>query len=186
MEAVERRLSINERIEGRGKVSLAALCVAWLSIPVFLFVGFVVAAVPAIYKASNAAKTLQSAGFFAEFNDAIKSIPKPLIIALSIPVCLLILVWIGWGLVTTKRHFDCELVYTDNRVLGTCGGQSLDTEFLDVKNVFVSRSIWGKLFRYGNVTISAKGGSVTFRNLIDPNRLKEILMSKTSQDQWKV
>ena len=77
----------------------------------------------------------------------------------------------------TFRHFDNKLTVVNSDVYCYSRGQHLSTTLAEIDNVFIEQSIWGKLFDYGNVTVAAKNGSLTVKNIANPNDIANILKS---------
>ena len=77
----------------------------------------------------------------------------------------------------TFRHFDNKLTVVNGDVYCYSRGQHLSTTLAEIDNVFIEQSIWGKLFDYGNITVATKNGSLTVRNIANPNDIANILKS---------
>lgn len=90
---------------------------------------------------------------------------------------LMAVIWVIWCIVMTFRHFDNKLTVVNGDVYCYSRGQHLSTTLAKIDNVFIEQSIWGKLFDYGNVTVAAKNGSLTVRNIANPNDIANILKS---------
>ena len=82
-------------------------------------------------------------------------------------VCV-VLAWLVWCLLMTYRHFQYKFVMTNQRVLGVAKGELLEASLNEVKNANIEQSIWGKLFRYGAVTVQTAKGTLTFYNIQNP------------------
>lgn len=90
---------------------------------------------------------------------------------------LMAVIWVIWCIVMTFRHFDNKLTVVNGDVYCYSRGQHLSTTLAEIDNVFIEQSIWGKLFDYGNITVAAKNGSLTVRNIANPNDIANILKS---------
>lgn len=90
---------------------------------------------------------------------------------------LMAVIWVIWCIVMTFRHFDNKLTVVNGDVYCYSRGQHLSTTLAEIDNVFIEQSIWGKLFDYGNITVAAKSGSLTVRNIANPNDIANILKS---------
>lgn len=99
---------------------------------------------------------------------------RSLMIVLTI---LMAVIWVIWCIVMTFRHFDNKLTVVNGDVYCSSRGQHLSTTLTEIDNVFIEQSIWGKLFDYGNITVAAKNGSLTVRNIANPNDIANILKS---------
>ena len=182
---LERTLKNDEKITERSKQSYAAIAVMWLSIPaVFLFVFLFVVLPPIIRilvsKELNEALQAQLGIDALSFQDAVASaFPHSFVNGLLIAAAsLLAAVWLIWACIMTQRCLGYELAFTDLRVIGKAKELFFEAPFSKVKNAFIERSIWGKLFGYGNVTVYAEDtSSCTFRNIKNPEYWRQKLLS---------
>ena len=173
---LERTLKNDEKITERSKQSYAAIAVMWLSIPaVFLFVFLFVVLPPIIRilvsKELNEALQAQLGIDALSFQDAVASaFPHSFVNGLLIAAAsLLAAVWLIWACIMTQRCLGYELAFTD---------LFFEAPFSKVKNAFIERSIWGKLFGYGNVTVYAEDtSSCTFRNIKNPEYWRQKLLA---------
>ena len=150
-------LKSGETIEYSTKISKKALLVTWLAIPAFIFVPSAVAYIPQLIKS-----LVQNGIRDALFGDALPSFPTIwsilpdsvgtfLRVLITIPIVLLILVWLGICLVQTQRHFKNSLFVTNYRVIGESIEGDVYEELSNIKNVHVEQSLFGKIFNYGAI-----------------------------------
>lgn len=162
MRAEEIQLKEGEHLLGSAKISRAAIAALWLSVPCFLVVGlwgFVPATVSILRLAAFIDENL-----FSVLEKAIAGI----VIALS-------LVWAAVAAVLTKKNVCYSLVYTDFRVVATFRNTLFEANISEIKNVFAEQSLWGKIFRYGALTVQAEKGSITVKNVCDPMTIQKQL-----------
>lgn len=176
-------LKSGETIEYSTKISKKALLVTWLAIPAFIFVPSAVAYIPQLIKS-----LVQNGIRDALFGDALPSFPTIwsilpdsvgtfLRVLITIPIVLLILVWLGICLVQTQRHFKNSLFVTNYRVIGESIEGDVYEELSNIKNVHVEQSLFGKIFNYGAIVISCKSKSLTIKNIDDPKKVYKMLLS---------
>ncbi len=176
-------LKSGETIEYSTKISKKALLVTWLAIPAFIFVPSAVAYIPQLIKS-----LVQNGIRDALFGDALPSFPTIwsilpdsvgtfLRVLITIPIVLLILVWLGICLVQTQRHFKNSLFVTNYRVIGESIEGDIYEELSNIKNVHVEQSLFGKIFNYGAIVISSKSKSLTIKNIDDPKKVYKMLLS---------
>ena len=181
---LESTLKNDEKITERSKQSHAAIIVMWMSIPaVFLFVFLFVVLPPIVHamisRELSEALQAQLGVETLSFWDAAASVfPHSAVNALLIAsASVLAAVWLIWACVMTRRCLGYEIAFTDLRVIGKAKELFFEAPFGKIKNVFVERSIWGKLFGYGNVTVYAENiSSCTFRNIKDPDYWRQRLL----------
>lgn len=173
-----------ETVVLKAKISKAAIIADWLCLPaVFLFFFLTVCLPVAIPKYLDA--EVQKLVFDAvgienpDFGDILMNlgialqIPKFITVGVGVLLGLLVFCWLVWACVKTYLHFGYELVATDKRILVRARGDVLESSWQDVKNVFVSQSVGGRIFRYGNVTVHTVRGALTVKSVTRPNRFKE-------------
>lgn len=182
--ALRDQVKQGEEIVREVKISKAAILVDWLSIPcVFLFF-FLTVCLPVIvqtYAKEEVRNKLlemlgaEEIGFFDIMGNLGFVIGLPAFVR-GFVVFLFVLLGVSWlvfCLIQTKRHFGYEIVITERRILARAKSELFDEEWSRVKNVFVERSLWGKLFRYGTVTIHGVSGSVSVRHVGDPESVQK-------------
>ncbi len=109
------------------------------------------------------------------------SIPKIVLVILAIPLILLALVWVGFCLVLTYRHFQYFVAVTNRRVIGKVKDEEVYSRLELVINVFLTQSLWGKLLNYGTITVATKKGTFDFKSIHNPKRITRLLMEYASE-----
>lgn len=188
MVAVE--LQQDEKIVIESRPSKPALIITWCAIPGVFFVFFAFTILPKLIKTAFSktarAIAMEAVGVTSpeEFNlvgyvfdSVFGNIPSFLLVLICVPLVILVLAWLGMCLVMTYRHFQYYLAVTDHRVVGKAMGEELSAPFNEIVNVFIERSIWGKLLNYGAIVVHTKKKTLTFKNIRDPKKLYGLLMS---------
>lgn len=200
------QLQEGEIIEREAVISRAALIMIWVSVPAFLIIDFLTVYLPQIISyAVNAelkqmlleqlglqqlsfsnlyaaARTDIYSQIFSFLPASFINFVKGLFTAMLI---ILIIVWLIWACIVTKLNLRYSLVITNMRVLARAKDDVFETSYDEINNVVVGRSIWGKLLRYGEITVQAENGSVTVKNIADAEEIKNLLNAKIDQDQDK-
>lgn len=183
-------LKENETIQEEAKISKIGLLIAWLSIPAVLLLFFLFTYMPYLVRMAlsqsfrNALMAQYEVDLFSEldlskvlFGLVFEKVPNVLIVLLCIPLVLLVIAWLGLCLYKTSRYFGYSLALTDLRIIGKAAQETLDAPFNEIVNVFMERSLVGKIFNYGNIVVSTKRKSLTFKNIHDPKRMYSFIMS---------
>jgi uncharacterized membrane protein YdbT with pleckstrin-like domain len=79
------------------------------------------------------------------------------------------------------RFVTTELGFTNKRVIGKTGlinTKSLDSPLNKLNNSSVSSGLFGKIFGYGNVSISTSSGSYAYKGIAEPETLRAALMQQ--------
>lgn len=71
---------------------------------------------------------------------------------------------------------------TNYRVVGESRQGEIEEEIYDIKNVHVEQSLFGKIFNYGAVVINGRKKSLTVKNIDNPQKVRQILMSYIEND----
>lgn len=184
------RLEEQEIVKAEANISKAGLVVMWLSIPTVLLVTFICTYMPYMVKIlfSKAFREVimeqYNVEFFSELNvsDVLSelvfgNIPTILIVLFCIPIVLLIVAWLGWCLYKTSRYFNYCLAITDRRIIGKANQELLSAPLEEVVNVFIERSLTGRIFNYGNIVVHTKRKSVTFKHIHNPMQMYKLIMS---------
>lgn len=147
-----------ERIEAEASLSVARLLLLWLSIPAALL----------IFSPLLLLRLL----LISLFNRF-----WVLRVFVQFLLLLLLFSWLGCCLFLTHRHFGTHLALSDRRVLGVVNGKLLAAPFGEIVNVFLERSVGGRVFDYGDLTVSTKRGALTFHHLRAPAPLYQYLLA---------
>ena len=188
---LKEKLNDCETIVAEAKISKASILLDWLSIPSVLLIIFLSVCLPvlldiysSVHKLETIAKVLgvEEVKFFdlvANMGIAFR-LPKFLIVFMDVMLGLLVISWFVWACVKTKWHFGYELIATDSRLLLWAKGQFLESKWLDVKNVFIGQSLWGRIFNYGTVTVHCKNGALTVKNITNPLQYQKEFYNRNS------
>ena len=178
-----------EQVEYEAKVSKKALLVTWLAIPAFIYVPATIAYIPTFIKSlvTNKIKDVvfgnvdipSFPSVWSLLPDEIGNFVRVLV---TIPLVLLFLVWLGFCLVQTKRHFQNSLFVTNYRVVGESRQGEIEEELSNIKNVHVEQSLFGKIFNYGAIVINGKKKSLTIKNIDNPKKVHKMLISYVEND----
>lgn len=178
------RLQEGESIVAEAKISRAAIVIDWVVLPavlLLLFLGVCLPPLLSIYFGVKQTERIAQALGIEEVNfldlllhmGVAFRLPKFLTVFISLTLVLLIVSWLGWACVKTYLHFGYELIVTDRRILLYAKGEYLESKWEDVKNVFVGQSLWGRIFRYGSVTVHTSRGAATVKDVTDPYRYRQ-------------
>lgn len=179
--ALRDKVKINEKIVAEVNISKKAIIVDWLAIPSVFVVFFLSVCLPVIIRTLtvNTAKAafeqaigIENAGFSDVAGNMWRAImpnvPNAVLVFVQVLIWLLFIVWLIFALVRTKLHFGYEVILTDKRVLARARNAYFESEWQDVKNVFVGQSIWGRLLKYGSLTIQGARSSITVHHINNP------------------
>lgn len=98
--------------------------------------------------------------------------------------CWLLLIPTVKAIIATIRFSRIELAVTNKRIIGKIGvanTQSLDAPLNKIQNVGVKQKFGGKIFNYGDVTITTAAGEFNFGAIKNVNAFKGILMAQIDQ-----
>lgn len=192
---LKEKLNESETIVAEAHISKAAIVIDWLAIPCALLLLFLSVCLPiltSIYSSVQKVEMIaQALGVDVEevtFFDLVAHmgiafrLPKFLIVFLTILLTILLSSWLCWACVKTSLHFGYELIATDRRILLRAKGEEMECDWENVKNVFIGQSVWGKLFRYGNVTVHGSRGAITVKSVTDPYRYRQEFYNRTSDE----
>ena len=188
-------IKTDENVVNRLKTSKAAILVDWLSLPTLFMLFFLTVIVPVAVKtyASNELKTLimENAGLeelglgdllsdpFRTLFPEISGIVRGLLIAV---VIILYVIWFAFCCIRTKLNTGYELVITDKRILASVKGEISTESWKDIKNVYIERSIWGRMLKFGTVTINAVSRTVTVRHIVEPMIVRNEFYSRCGEN----
>ena len=174
----------NESIEMQSTPSKLSLWVAWLSVPSIGLVLFLTVYLPNLLRLwfSKAVReaVLSEVGVdkLGEMDvssyimgEITGSLPKVVVVLVSIPIVLLCLAWLVVCIWMTKRHFGYELAITNLRVIGKARNETFASPTAEIKNVFIEQSLWGKIFNYATITVQSRKGTKSFYNISSPNKM---------------
>ena len=65
----------------------------------------------------------------------------------------------------TKKFKQNELLFTTEEVVGRNKKNVLKIPLKAVSNIYVEKSLWGRIFKYGTITIVSSKGSVSIENI---------------------
>lgn len=183
-----------EKVVAVSKTTKIGLILTWMSIPGFYFVLWLITYVPVAVKTAVSASfrqtIMQELGvsdwgqvnlFAYVFGQIHIEIPRFIFVLLGVSAGMLILIWLACCLVMTWRHFRYNLAITDLRVIGRAQGEILDSPLNEIVNVYIERSIWGRLLGYSAITVQTKRKSLTVKNIKDPKSIFDLLMSYASE-----
>lgn len=188
---------------GEAKISKAALVLLWVSVPAFLLVFGGIVYLPQIaalwldaelrQAAAEAlgvdtlsfAQLLAAAGegtFFAAFADLAAVVRGIAVFFLA----LLLVAWFVWACVYTRQNMRYSLTLTDRRVIATAKGERLEAEYQEIYNVAVLRSVWGRLFGFGEISVQTEKGSVAVKNVSGAERWRRELLARSDEARARV
>lgn len=189
----EQAITKGEVITHRAKISKSAIIVFWLSIPILLLLILLTAILPqiitvttntAIRDAIMAELGIEDLSIIQAFTYSLNSLAKVALGFVCFLICLLVLVWLVFCIITTIKLNNYQLIITDKCVYGKANKTSYCIPHNEIKDVFIEQSIWGKLFNYGTVTVYGKGQStVAIRNIYDAITYKKLLYNLSSIEQ---
>lgn len=198
MDVNELKLNDDELIEYEAKISKRALIMIWAVIPaLFLFI-FLTAYLPVIitYSVNTALRNafleelgLESLNFGAIRNEIYQTVfsfaPKGVISFVKGFVVFLIILlaacWFGWACVYTFINSRYSLIITNRRVFAKAKDKVFQTEFPKILNVSVAKSVWGRLFKYGEVLIQSEKDAITVANISNAENVKRIILAKSEE-----
>ncbi len=175
-----------ENILCRSERSKAAVVITWLSVP-SIFLVYYLFTLPARIqkwltdKVSDAVVDAMGdpLGDVPDLGFFTFEIPTFVKVLIAIPIVLLVLAWLGWALVSTRKMMGNEILHTDARIIARSAHAVFECPIDDIYNVILEQSIGGRLFGYGNLNISAKRGSVTVRCIKDPVMWRDRLLKQS-------
>ncbi len=89
------------------------------------------------------------------------------------------IIWFCCCVYLTKKQWGNELILTDLRIFANDGSKTLEMKHEELVNATVDISFWGKIFKYGNINMQTRRGSITVNNICEPEfwkaKLYEIL-----------
>lgn len=191
-----------EEIVSQAKISKAAIVLLWVSVPAFLLVFCVIVYLPQIIAIQvnaelrrsimeamgveylsfgdllTAAKNQAFSSVFADLAGIVSGI-------VTFFVILLLIVWFIWACIYTRMNVRYSLTVTNLRVIATAKDERFEAEYKDIYNVCILRSLWGKLFGFGEVSVQAEKGAITVKNVARAEELRKAILDRTDEAQGK-
>lgn len=198
MEPYEFRLSEGEKVEYKAKLSKAAIIMIWAVIPAVFLVIFLTAYLPVLIRYS-VEEELRNILFeelgiegldFGSMRDALymtvfSALPAGFVRFVSgfmaAILTLLVLAWLGWASVYTYMNLRYALIITDTRVFAKAKDKVFQADFVDIVNVATAQSLFGKIFRYGEINIQTQKDAITVCNIANAKSLETVLWSKAEK-----
>ena len=168
-------LYANESIVKQAEISIASLLITYISVPAILLIVYL----PRIIKRLIIGTVVEAVGFGSGLLNFFSTVFTVIAVILGI-------VWAGVCVVMTLKHFSYSLTVTDFRVIGSARCVKVDAPLSEVVNVFLEQPLLGKLFHYGNINVYTRRGSVTVKNLKNPEEFYRILLSKAEENGVKL
>lgn len=159
---LEEYLERDECIQKRATISKKALLVTWFSIPIFIAVVYGSVYIPYLIK-----KIIKKQ-VGMENGGLLSSLPRPIVGIIIFFISLLVIAWLIWGLSATLRHFQYELAFTEKALIARNRNKIVRMQFDKINNVFMERSIWGRMLCYGTITFVTNRESIIVRNVHNP------------------
>lgn len=185
-------LRAGEQVEISRKPSLYALLIAWLSIPFGTLFFVLCTYLPVWVKTATSSDfrdIITSVLGLSDYSQVsiteyiFYSIPDIVKVFLGFLLIILVLAWLVLCLLITFHHFRYSLAITNFRVIGRSAGIKEEIPLGEIINVYIYRSIWGKLLNFGSITVLTGKKSVKFRNLHSPRKVYDAIMSYASGDR---
>lgn len=79
------------------------------------------------------------------------------------------------------KKYTTELGFTNKRLIGKVGlinTKSLDSPLNKINNVSVSRNLFGRMFKYGRITISTSSGTYNYVYILNPEKFRNKLLEQ--------
>ena len=168
-------LYADEHIVKQAETSIASLVITYISVPAILLVVYL----PRIIKNLIIGKVVEAVGFGSGLLSFFSAV-------LTVITVILGIVWAGVCVVMTLKHFSYSLTITDFRVIGSARHAKVDAPLSEVVNVFLEQPLLGKLFHYGSINVYTRRGSVTVKNLKNPEEIYRMLLSKAEENGVKL
>lgn len=159
------RTSLNgEPIVRGSRISIMSLLVYWLSVPSVLTVWCI-----QLYRSIQGKIRLAETLVGGDTAETVSHLAQDVMLGIAL---FLLVIWVIFCLVVTKGLRKNRLVFTETRAMGFSGKTELNTPLCEIKDVHVEQSLLGRIFNYGCVTLTAKRGSVSVKNIADPKQFR--------------
>jgi len=177
MRSIKRLLSDDAKIVKEAKLSKSALIITWVSIPggilLFLLLTYFPVYIDMLIKGKVKEFIINQENMNTEKQSLFKYITSeifgnihPVIwFIVCFFVFLLFSAWLFWSLYLTKKFKQNELLFTTEEVVGRNKKNVLKIPLKAVSNIYVEKSLWGRIFKYGTITIVSSKGSVSIENI---------------------
>lgn len=178
----------------QARISVAALVIAWVSIPAFIIIPYLSIIIPNYISMKVSGEISQmiseslSSGIEMSAFDVVKeelfgAIPNFVSVIIKVAIGLLVFAWLCWAIGYTIKHFGYSLSYSDNEVYARAGRYKLTIPFNKMNNIYVEQSIWGKLFGYGSIVIVSSIGSITVKSIAGAKAFAKSLAAASIEDE---
>lgn len=177
MRSIKRLLSDDAKIVKEAKLSKSALIITWVSIPggilLFLLLTYFPVYIDMLIKGKVKEFIINQENMNTEKQSLFKYITSEIFgnihPVIWFIVCffafLLFSAWLFWSLYLTKKFKQNELLFTTEEVVGRNKKNVLKIPLKAVSNIYVEKSLWGRIFKYGTITIVSSKGSVSIENI---------------------
>ena len=189
-------LKKGEQIEYQTKQSFFSLLISWLAIPAVFFMYFLIFILPGIIKraiTNTVVEVVEDSINVGDITDNISSevsgslggflgTLRSVLHAIGIfVIVVLVFAWLCVCLYQTYKYLTqkCYITLTNYRVIGKVGDNVYEMQLDKLKNVYIERHIWGRVFKYGSVVIQADRRAITFKHIHDPAQIKDLLLPYT-------
>ncbi|MBE5737675.1 MAG: hypothetical protein E7348_04670 [Clostridiales bacterium] len=180
------KVEASEQDTVQATISIKALMVAWLSIPMFYIIPYLFVYIPRYLKmkiSGEIEQALQEAiniGQKASVVDVVKqdifgSISPIFMGIVEFFIGLLFFAWLCWAVGYTIKHFKYKLFYDQKELFGKAGNKEIRIPLEKIDNIFIEDSIWGKLLNYGTITVTSSLGSISVKNVSGARKFIEQL-----------
>ncbi len=185
-------LDADERVHTKAKISKSAVLVCWFSIPFVFFATFLFVYLPKLIKGKIEDKIKEKTGLggIEELNpfkiikdEMISSALTVYLPIITVTLILFIVVWLCFSLYLTHRHFQYELAITTYDVIARAGKKIVRIPLRAVSNIYLETSLWGKIFRYGTITIVSSRYSISIKNVAQAKQFSKTLATLTIEDE---
>ena len=195
MANIEDILNYKDRVIKKATISKKALIITWLSIPGVFVLFFLFTYLPQliVFLIKGGVKKLITDQIYVDgkrpsamefvWDKMFSFIPPVLLGIACFFLGLLLFVWFCWALYMTHRHFQYGLVFTETEVIGMARKQTLRVSLKNVNNIYLERSLWGRLLGYATITVASSRGSISVKNVANAETFAKELAKVTIEDE---
>ncbi len=185
-------LDADERVHTKAKISKSAVFVCWFSIPCVFLATFLFVYLPKLIKEKIEDVVKEKIGLrgIEELNpfnvikdELISSAFEAYLPILTVTIVLFIVVWLCFSLYLTQRHFQYELAITTYDVIARAGKKIVRIPLRSITNIYLETSLWGKIFRYGTITVVSSRYSISIKNVAQPKQFVKKLATLSIEDE---